>query len=100
MVDAMNEKFWNWFFRKVIREEQIILPHLGTFSLCYEPQKTYPIPYTTRIKERNMRYDDEGGYYFAGYSYNDVNREYTHTIHARLRIRFAPQAPSAKPLRN
>jgi|GEM_PF-6377574 len=86
----MNEHFWCWFFRKVALEEQIILPNLGTFSLCYESTKTYPIKSPVREQGPNMSYDDEGGYYFQGYSYRDVVRESSYRLQARVRIRFRP----------
>ena len=86
----MNEVFWKWFFRKVVVEEQIILPNLGTFSLCFESEKRYLIRYPVREKGPDMRFDDEGGYYFDGNSYRDVIQEKSHHIQARLRIRFRP----------
>ena len=86
----MNERFWLWFFGKVVLEEKVILPNLGTFSVCYAARKTYQIKEPVRERRPQMSYDDEGGYYYDGHQYMNVVQGRTYTLAPRMRIRFRP----------
>ena len=39
----MSNDFWNWFVRKICREQKITLPNVGTFSVVFSGQKQYTI---------------------------------------------------------